>query len=83
MLHSWQFAAVSRQDLHFQSHGVHLSSNVLNLQVVKQVGLNASQNGQDVVAPNGAHIVDIDGLCVAPQNMDAYILTSLITPLKL
>ena len=72
-----------KQDLHFQSHGVHLSSKVLNLQVVRQVGLDTSQNEHDVVDPSGAHMVDIDGLYMAPQNMDACRRTILITPRKL
>ena len=83
MLHSWQLEAVVRQDLHFQSQGVHRSSKVLNLQVVRQVGLEASQNGQEEVAPRGAHMVDIEGLWVAPQNIEACNLTILITPRKL
>jgi len=72
-----------RQDLHFQSQGVHRSSKVLNLQVVRQVGLEASQNGQEEVAPRGAHMVDIEGLWVAPQNIEACNLTILMTPRKL
>lgn len=83
MLHSWQLETVLRHDLHFQSHGVHRSSKVLNLQVVRQVGLEASQNGQEEVAPRGGHIVDIEGLWVAPQNIDACNLTILMTPRKL
>jgi hypothetical protein len=83
VLHSWQFDAVSKHDLHFQSHGVQRSSKVLKLQVVKHVGLEASQKGQEVVDPRGEHIVVIEGLWDAPQNMEDCSLTNLITPLKL
>lgn len=56
--HSWQLSAVLRQERHFQSQGVHLSSRVLNLQVVRQVGLAESQKAQEEVAPLPVHMVD-------------------------
>lgn len=72
-----------KQERHFQSQGVHLSSKVLNLHVVKQLGLAESQKAHEVVAPLPVHIVDSVGDCWAPQNIELCNLTSLITPLKL
>ena len=61
--HSWQLSAVLRQDRHFQSQGVHLSSSVLNLQVVRHVGLAESQKAQEDVAPLPVHKVERVGDC--------------------
>ena len=60
-----------------------MSSRVLNLQVVRQVGLAESQKAQDDVAPLPVHIVESVGDCYAPQNIELCNLNSLITPLKL
>jgi hypothetical protein len=78
-----QLVVVPRQDLHFQSQGVHEVSSVLNLQVLKQVGTADSQMGQEEVVPRGAQTVEMLGDWVAPQNMEDCMRISLMTPRKL
>ena len=53
VLQTWQLVAEFRQEEHFQSQGLHWLSKVLNGQVLRQVGLAASQKAHVVVAPRG------------------------------